>query len=106
MNWILPLVILIAFEMLADIAAKEWSLDSRRWWLAGASLLAYLLANTSWLIALRNGSGLARGAVLFSVASAILATAIGILLYHEDLSRTQLLGVLLGIASIVLIFWE
>lgn len=106
MQWLIPLAVLVAFEMIADIASKEWSLDTRKWWLAAAALLAYLLANTSWLIALKNGSGLARGAVLFSVASAVLATLIGLVLYKENVTHIQLTGMVLGIVAILLIFWE
>lgn len=105
MIWIIPLVILIFFEMIADIFAKEWSLGRRGLVFAILALLGYLLANTSWLIALKNGSGLARGAVVFSVASALLATLIGLILYHERLTAIQTAGVLLGLVSLVLIFW-
>ena len=66
--WIIPLAILIFFEGLADIFAKEWSLGERSFTYAILSLLCYLLANSSWLIALKFGSGLARGAIIFSGA--------------------------------------
>lgn len=106
MHWIIPLAILILFEAIADIFAKEWSLGNRSFFYAALSLLCYLLANSSWLIALKYGSGLARGAIIFSVASAILATVIGLAFYKEHLSTVQLAGVLLGIVSIALIVWE
>ncbi len=104
--WIIPLAILIFFEAIADIFAKEWSLGNRSIFYAVVSLLAYLLANTSWLIALKYGSGLARGAIIFSVASAILASVIGLVFYREHLTAVQGIGVALGIVSIFLIFWE
>lgn len=106
MFWIIPLAILIFFEMVADVFAKEWSLGQRSIVYAGFALLAYMLANTSWLIALKYGSGLARGAILFSVASAILATIIGLVFYKEQLSVMQVIGVIFGVFSILLIFWE
>src|SRR3989344_5185072 len=106
MIWIIPLTVLIVFELIADIFAKEWSLGKRSIIYAVLALLSYMLANTSWLIALKNGSGLARGAILFSVASAILATGIGLIFYKEQLSTMQIAGVVLGIFSIFLIFWK
>ena len=106
MFWIIPLAILIFFEAIADILAKEWSLGNRSIIYAALSLLAYLLANSSWLIALKYGSGLARGATIFSVASAVLAVIIGLVFYKEHLSSIQLTGVVLGIFAILLIFWE
>lgn len=104
--WVLPLAILVFFEGLADIFAKEWSLGKRSLVYAGLSLLCYLLANSSWLIALKYGSGLARGAIIFSVASAILATVIGIGFYKEELSWLQISGVALGLVALILLFWE
>ena len=104
--WIVPLAILIAFEFIADVFAKQYSLEPTKLYWAAISLLGYMLANTAWLIAIRNGSGLGRGAVIFSVASAILAVGIGFLMYHETISRTQSAGVVLGIVALVLIFWK
>lgn len=105
MKWIVPLSILILFEIVADIYAKEWSLmgGTTRWLTAFG---AYALANTFWLFALKNGSGLGRGAILFSVVSAILAAGIGIFLYKEALSKYQLIGIAIGLISLVLLFWE
>jgi len=104
--WLIPLGILILFEAIADILAKEWSLGSRSIFYAVVALIAYMLANTSWLISLRYGSGLARGAIIFSVASAVLASIIGIIFYKESLSIVQIAGIALGVVSITLIFWE
>ncbi|MEK7209130.1 MAG: EamA family transporter [Patescibacteria group bacterium] len=106
MFWIIPLAVLVLFELIADVLAKEWSLRNYPLILATAALLGYLIANTSWLIALRYGSGLARGAIVFSVASAILATGVGLLVYKEQLSFIQIIGAMLGIVALILIFWE
>lgn len=105
MRWILPLSLLIIFEVIADIFAKEWSLHGNtiRW--VGA-ICSYIAANTFWLFALKNGSGLGRGAILFSVASAILAAVIGFLFYKEQINKIQLLGVAFGIISLFLILWD
>lgn len=105
MIWIFPLILLIAFEMVADIFAKEWSLHGNwiRW--TGA-ILGYVVANIFWLFALKNGSGLARGATIFSVATAIVAVILGYFLYRENLTLIQLVGVGLGVISLVLIFWS
>src|SRR5689334_17207720 len=56
MKWLLPIGLLITFEFLADIFAKQWSLD-RKAYLAAIALLGYLVANSFWLFALKNGSG-------------------------------------------------
>ena len=104
-QWLLPLLVLILFELIADVLAKNWSLNGG-WFLAIASLTAYLLANTFWLFALKNGSGLGRGAIIFSLVSAIIAILLGVFLYHEKVSTIQMVGITFGLVSLVLIFWE
>ncbi len=103
--WIAPLSLLIVFEIVADIFAKEYSLKGN-WMFWILSIGGYILANIFWLSAIRNGSGLARGAIIFSVATALIATVIGIYFYHENTNKIQLIGMALGIISIILIFWE
>lgn len=105
MKWIIPLAILIIFELIADIFAKTWSLKGG-WVFAGIALLGYMLGNTFWLFALKNGAGLAKGAVIFSVVSAVLAIGLGVFFYKEDLTKIQIIGVFLGLLSLVFIFWE
>ncbi len=105
MLWIIPLSFLIVFEIVADIFAKEYSLKGS-WYLWLAAILGYILANSFWLYAIRHGSGLARGAVIFSVATGVIAVIIGVYFYHENVSRIQFAGLVLGIVSIALIFWE
>ena len=104
MNWIIPLSLLVIFEIFADIFAKEWSLKPESVLWIGA-ITCYVIANAFWLFALKNGSGLGRGAVIFSVSSAIIATLIGIFWYKEMMTAIQLTGVFLGIVSLIFIFW-
>lgn len=104
-RWIAPLLLLIVFEGLADVLAKEWSLYGKpiRW--IGA-IGAYVIANAFWLFALKQGSGLTRGALIFSVGSAILAVIIGLFLYKETLTKPELAGVIVGIVALILMFWN
>jgi|SRR3989338_7404240 len=104
-QWLIPLAILIFFELVADIFAKNWSLKGG-FWLAASALVAYLLANTFWLFALKNGSGLGRGAIIFSVVSALIAILLGLFLYDEKVTTPQVIGIILGLLSLVFIFWE
>lgn len=104
MNWIFAISLLILFELIADIFAKEWSIHGKYLWIG--ALASYLLANTFWLFALKNGSGLAKGGIIFSVACAVMAVGLGMFLYKEPVTRTQLVGIFLGILSLILIFWN
>lgn len=103
--WILPLSLLIIFEIVADVFAKEYSLKGN-WLFWILSITSYVVANIFWLSAIKNGSGLARGAIIFSVASAVIATVLGIYFYNESVNKIQIIGMFLGIISVGLIFWE
>src|SRR5689334_8639907 len=100
--WVVAILLLITFEAIADILAKEYSLRGKwTFWLMAIS--GYIVANTFWLYSIRHGSGLARGAIIFSVGSAILAVLIGLLKYQEKVTRVELAGIIVGFFAIVLI---
>ena len=90
---------------MADIFAKEYSLTNKGYFWA-AALLSYVVANMFWLWGLKSGSGLARGATIFSVSSAVIAVLIGIYFYGETTNKYQIMGMVLGVAALGLIFWE
>jgi multidrug transporter EmrE-like cation transporter len=104
-GWLLFLLALVAFELIADILAKQFAISGKLVF-ALCSMLGFIAANTAWIISLRTGAELSRGAVLFSVLSAIGAAAIGLLVYHEHTSRHQVLGLGVGIIAIVLLLSE
>ena len=104
MIWLLPLFGLIGFEIVADIFAKEYSLKGG--WLWFGAIAGYVIANSFWLYSIKHGAGLARGANIFSVSTAIIATIIGVYFYKEELGNFQMIGIFLGIISLTLIFWE
>ena len=104
-NWILPISLLILFEIIADIFSKEYSLKGG-WLFWCLGILGYVVANIFWLSAIKNGSGLARGATIFAVGSGIVAATIGLYFYNESVSKVQFVGIIFGLVSLVLIFWE
>ena len=104
MAWLIPLALLIILEGVADIFSKEWSLRSFPH-LAILALTSYLVANVFWLLALKNGSGLGRGSVIFSVASAILGVVVGYVFYGEQITNLEFLGSALGLCALILILW-
>jgi|SRR5215469_247751 len=98
-KWFLFLLLLVAFELLADILAKQFALTGRLTF-AVLAIAGFVAANLAWLVSLRTGAQLGKGAVIFSVLSATGAVLIGLLVYHEGVSRYQLLGLALGITAI------
>ena len=98
-KWLYFLLLLVAFELIADILAKQFAL-SGQFVFAVLSILGFIAANAAWLISLRTGAELGKGAVFFSVLSAIGAVLIGLLVYKEKSNAYQLVGLALGIAAI------
>ena len=105
MIWIVPIFLLIVFEGLADVFSKHYSLKPT-WYFWVLAIALYIIANIFWLSAIKNGSGLGRGSVIFSVGSAILGVLIGLILFNEQTSKFEIIGFALGILSLVFIFWE
>lgn len=103
--WIVPLAFLIFFEAVADICAITWSQHSKIHY-AVFAISAYIIGNLFWLFALRNGSGLGRGSIIFSIASAIIAVVIGLAFYGEKVGGIQAIGIALGLVSIFFLVWE
>ncbi len=99
MNWLRGVSLLILFECIADILAKEYSIRGT-WPYWVAAIGGYIIANIFWLWGIKDGSGLARGAVIFSVGSEILAIALGIFLYKEKIDHYQILGIIFGFVSL------
>ena len=99
------MAMLVAFEIIADIFAKEYSL-SGKWTMWVAGITGYIIANSFWLNSIRNGAGLARGATIFATSSAVVACAIGVVFYKEEVSKATSMGLLLGIISIYLLMRE
>jgi drug/metabolite transporter (DMT)-like permease len=105
MFWVIPIIFLIVFEIIADIFSKEYALQGH-WYLWLGAILGFIVANIFWLWGIRSGSGLARGAIIFSVGSAVAATILGLYFYGESTNKMQIAGMVLGVFSLILIFWE
>ena len=103
MNWVHYLFLLIVFEIVADVFAKQYSIENKMLFFIIA-LFFYVIANVSWLISMNKKSQLAISANIFSVSTGLIALLIGCLLYGESITVRQLAGIILGIISIILIF--
>ena len=104
-KWLYFLLLLVAFELIADILAKQFAL-SGKYLFAALSIMGFVAANVAWLVSLRTGAQLGKGAVLFSVLSAIGAVVVAIVLYHEKITLYQGIGLLLGVAALVFLSIE
>lgn len=100
--WIVYLLGLIIIESLADIYTKEHSLKQSNTTFVTA-VVFYTIANVCFILSMRYNSKLAISANIFSVASGILAAGIGCFLYQEQLSTQNIIGIILGFISLILL---
>ena len=103
--WVVYLLALVAFEIVADVLAKQFALDGKLVF-GVLSIGGYVLANIAWLISLRSGGMLSRGSVIFSALNGVVAVVLGLFVFHEKASPHQLVGMALGIAAIVFLSME
>jgi multidrug transporter EmrE-like cation transporter len=93
-----------AFGVGADTCLKLASRAARpytsKWFFLG--LTAYALTAFCWTHVMRTLK-LGTIAVIYSVTIVILLTTVGIVGFDEKLSRTEILGMLMGIASLVML---
>jgi drug/metabolite transporter (DMT)-like permease len=105
MFWLILLIPFITLTLISDILAKEYSLNGH-WYFWIFSLLGYTIGNIFWLWGIRSGSGLARGALIYLLVNAIFVFVVGVYFYGETTNKVQITGMVLGILSLVLIFWQ
>jgi len=105
MKWLIPFSLLLLFEIVGSFLSGLFG-SMQNLFLFPLVLSVYAVANCFWLIALRNGSKLARGSVYFGVGFLLCTMAIGFLLYEEKLTSLKLVGMLLGVISLVLMTKE
>ncbi len=104
-RWLFFLLLVVAFELLSDVLAKQFSLNGKILF-AVLAILGFVVTNIFWLFSLRSGVGLGRGTVLFAVLTAIGGVIIALFIYHEKTSTYQLVGLTLGIAAIAFLSIE
>jgi multidrug transporter EmrE-like cation transporter len=99
----IPLGILLALSsasvIVGDAFAKSWSVHQRGWMLAFA--FAGYLGSALFYIPSLLKEGLIVTSVIWSLVSTIGFLVIGLLFFHETMSRWQAVAVVLGVLSLV-----
>lgn len=103
---VFPIVMLILFEATADYFATKRGNGGQKAIIAFTAIFFYIVCNTFWLFALKNGVGLGKGNIIFAVWSSIMAIALWIFIFHEHYSPIQMAGLALGIVSLLLVNLE
>ena len=95
---------LSAITVLADYFIKKASLFGNvwnRWILAGAVI--YGLTAIGWVFIMKNMK-LSTLGVIYGVSCIIMLTFISVYFFHEKLSLLEILGILLGVLSLIVLY--
>lgn len=91
----------VLIEAFGDILFKEWSLHDSKW-LFVAAFVVYALGSIPWALSLKYGL-LSRSIVIFTVLNVLIVAVAGLLLFKEQLSIANFVGIFLSVLGIVLI---
>jgi glucose uptake protein len=101
-NLFLPLILAaVALEALADVFFKKWSLGNQTWYLV-AALIIYFAGTVAWAVSLKY-EYLSKAISVFTVLNLIVVVLAGVFFFKEDLSLINKMGILLGIASVIML---
>lgn len=99
--FLLLITLAVALEVVADVLFKKWSLGSKSYWLI-IGLVIYIIGTTFWAYSLKYGH-LSKAISIFAVLNLIILVLVGVLVFKEDLSLINKIGIILGIIGIILI---
>ena len=97
----LLVIIVSVLEVVGDILFKEWTIKGGKLLLI-IGVAAYLAATIFWAFSLKF-QNLSKAVVIFGVLTVIIGVLVGVLLYKEPLSAINIIGIILGLACIVLL---
>ncbi|MFA6429708.1 MAG: SMR family transporter [Patescibacteria group bacterium] len=86
--------------IVADYIAKLWS-QKPSWLFMITAIVLYGASGSAFVLSLRYGKLTILSAV-WTIGVFIVASLMGLLLFHEKLSRTQIVALVFGLISIVL----
>ena len=95
------IVLAVALEVVADVLFKKWSLNHRQV-LFGVGLSIYFLGTIFWAYSLKYNY-LSKAISVFTILNLVILVLVGVLVFKENLSLINKVGIALGIISIILI---
>lgn len=100
------LVLAVVLEGAADLMLRQWGLERAagggRWGLFAVSLAIYMGGAVCWGLSLQYRE-VSRGIVAFAVLNVLAVAVAGVLLFGEELSLVNRVGIVLGLCSLVLV---
>ena len=105
MNWNLVFLrlILVAtiLETIADVCFRRWGLSNKAYFLIVGAVL-YFSGSMFWAFSLRHET-LSKGITIFVIANMLLDVIIGLAFLQEQINWLNFVGIILGVASLILI---
>ncbi len=90
----------VVLEVVADILFKRWSLSNKNI-LFAVGLFIYFLGTVFWAFSLKYEL-LSKAGGIFTVINLIVLTLVGVLIFNENLTLLNKIGIGLGVISVVL----
>lgn len=93
------------FYIVAEYYSKRYAMASswRFYWLA---ILPYWVVTLCWMPVIRHTNTLAVTSVIWDIFYFIISILIGVLIFQEKMSATQVVGLVLGAIAVVLLSVE
>jgi len=91
----------VALEVIGDIFFKKWALENKNTLLV-LGLIIYFLGTIFWAISLKY-EFLSKAISVFTILNLIIVVSVGVILFKENLSLINKIGIGFGIISVILI---
>src|SRR3989344_8741297 len=95
------ILLAILFEVFGDILFKKFALENKNSFLV-VGLVIYFIATFFWAISLKY-EPLSKAISIFTVLNLIIIVLVGVLIFKENLSLINKIGIILGVISVVLV---
>ncbi len=97
------IAVAVTFEVAGDILLKQWTVLNRSAWF-WFGVAVYGASTVAWAFSLRYEL-LARAVSVVTIVNLLAVVLVGVLVFGEQLSLVNKLGIALGVVSLVLIEW-
>lgn len=95
------ILLAVLLEALGDIFVKKWSLENKNLFLL-IGMVIYFAGGVFWMFSLKY-EYLSKAISIFTVLNLVLIVLAGVILFKENLSLINKIGIGLGIISVILI---
>jgi multidrug transporter EmrE-like cation transporter len=95
------IILAVSLEVVGDILFKKWTIETKNILLI-SGLMIYFVGTIFWAFSLKYDY-LSRAVSVFTILNLIVVVLVGVVMFNENLSLLNKIGVLLGIVSIVLL---